>query len=142
MLKCNHAKYVILKQDGDNLTKYNNEIRSNKMQNDQLTCFKCNKTFTTKGNLKSHMEIHTGKFSFYCEVCRKGFSNVNNYKNHMQAHEGIRYHCQYCSKAFVTKKSLQYHLSQHTGEYRFTCEECGEEFNDKSKFLKHVKLHL
>ena len=132
----------MFKQVNNILTTYKEDIQSNQIQNNGLTCFKCNKTFTKKGNLKSHMEIHTGKFSYYCETCRKGFSNVNNYKSHMQAHEGIRYHCQYCSKTFASKRGLDYHLPQHTGEYRFICDECGEGFNDKWKFLKHVKSHL
>ena len=102
---------MMLKQVDNSVTKYKDEIQSNGKQNDSLTCFKCNKIFTTKGNLKSHMERHTGRSSFYCEMCNKGFNNLNHYKTHMQAHEGIKYHCQYCSKAFASKKvfSIIYH---------------------------------
>ena len=133
---------MIPKQVDNCMTKYKDEIQSSGTQNDSLTCFKCNKTFTTKGNLKSDMELHTERFSFYCEMCNKGFNNLNHYKTHMQAHEGIRYHCQYCSKVFASKKTPQYHLLQHTGEYRFRCDTCCEGFNDKPKFEKHVAIHL
>ena len=87
------------------------------------------------------MQFHTGKFSYFCDICQKGFNHVTNFTNHKRAHEGIKYHCQYCSKPFAKKIGLDYHLSQHTGEYRFKCEKCGQGFNEKPKFQKHVDLH-
>ena len=106
-----------------------------------LRCQKCNKQFSTKGNLKIHVKLHTGQFKFYCDTCRKGFNNLSHYKQHMRGHEGVRYHCQYCYKLFVNKVNLQYHLSSHTGQYRFKCEICGQGINAKPEFLKHLESH-
>ena len=100
-------------------------------------CPKCNKCFVAAGSLKQHMEIHTGQFSYYCEICRRGFNNHTNFGIHKRTHEGLRFNCQYCTKSFVKKQTYDYHQSIHTGQYRFNCAKCGKGFNDKGLFEKH-----
>ena len=113
-----------------------------------FVCAKCDKQFTAKGTLQTHVQVHSGKFTYYCEICRKGFTSNTNLKMHMRSHEGLKYYCSYCGKAFVNKQTLDYHLSIHTGQYRFTCERCGKGFNNKrfyekhDKCLKQIKLYI
>ncbi len=101
-------------------------------------CSQCDKTFSSRGSLNQHTQLHTGQFRYYCTVCRKGFNAPTNFKQHMRAHEGLRYHCEYCSKPFASQQNLRNHLSVHTGNYRFHCETCQQGFNDKNKFSLHL----
>ena len=111
-------------------------------QKENFSCSKCNKQFVNKGTLNKHMQYHTGKFSAYCDTCRRGFPNVGHFKEHMRSHQGLKYHCEYCSKPFTSTKRLRYHTSVHTGEYRFTCQKCGQGFNEKNVLEKHMNSHL
>ena len=123
---------VILKKDlgsrnGDDRYKY--------------SCSQCDKQYIRKDGLDRHMEIHTGQFTFYCQICRKGFSFSNHYEAHIRGHQGLKYHCDYCSKPFKDKQKYRYHLSVHTGQYRFKCDTCGEGFNVKKNYEAHTTLH-
>ena len=74
-----------------------------KIENGKYMCIKCNRLFSASG-IRCHMELHTGKFSYYCEICRKGFNSDSYFKAHMRAHQGLNDHCEYCSKLFMDKQ--------------------------------------
>lgn len=61
----------------------------------QCTVDGCNRSYKTKGNLKTHMKIHSGEFSFYCdyEGCEKGFVSAYSFKVHYRHHTGNVYIC-------------------------------------------------
>lgn len=105
-----------------------------------FVCTKCGKKLERR-SVSTHMQLHTGQFSFYCELCRKGFVNITHYKAHIRGHEGLKYHCEYCSKSYMDKQKLMYHLSVHTGLYRFHCDTCGKGFNVKANYNRHLKSH-
>ena len=76
-------------------------------------CSQCEKRYTEKRSLDRHMQLHTGKFSYYCNICGKGFNAGDHYKDHVRAHQGLKYHCEYCSKPFMTTQAYKKHVSLH-----------------------------
>ena len=117
-------------------------IASNEKEVSSTTCPVCYKEFTTKSSVQYHMQRHTGRFSYWCELCQRGFPIYNRYKEHMDKHKGITYPCLSCDKRFKTKETLRFHQSTHTGVYRFKCQFCDFKFNKKSNLKSHeTKCH-
>ncbi|XP_034084951.1 zinc finger protein with KRAB and SCAN domains 1-like [Gymnodraco acuticeps] len=48
------------------------------------SCQQCDKSFTTSGNLKRHLHIHTGEKPYSCEECGKTFTRSGDLKIHQR----------------------------------------------------------
>ena len=75
----------------------------------------CEKSYTTKFNLKRHVEIRHLK---------------------QKAHQ-----CEFCSRKFVSPQNLKEHTFTHTGEKPYKCESCGEYFRQVSQLSLHKRNH-
>merc|ERR1719481_58980 len=72
-------------------------------------CSICGKSITTK-NMARHMEKHTGKKKFQCEICQASFFQKTHLKNHIVLHENGECHeCQECKQKLLRKADLQKH---------------------------------
>eukprot|EP01083_Nonionella_stella_P017348 48513_1 len=79
-------------------------------------CDICQKKFSKKRNLKTHMRIHTSVKPYICGICQKAFSQNSTLKNHMRIHTGKKsYICDVCQKVFNLKGNLATHMRIHTG---------------------------
>ena len=107
-----------------------------------MQCSDSGKKCTKKSSLKTHMQLHTEGFRYYCEFCGKGIITSWNFKTHIRGHKDLRYHCEFCSKSYMDQQKLKYHLSVHTGQFKFRCETCGKGFNTTSAYKVHIGSHL
>ena len=107
----------------------------------------CYRKYTSKGNLKTHMKVHEGKFNYQCdfEDCNKVFLTSYRLKVHRRVHTGEKpYLCEQdgCDKSFNTRYRLSAHQRLHTGE-TFNCEydKCSKQFTTRSDLKKHERKH-
>jgi predicted nucleic acid-binding Zn-ribbon protein/DNA-directed RNA polymerase subunit RPC12/RpoP len=78
----------------------------------KYTCLLCSKVYTSRYNIRMHINIHTRK-------------NL--------------YTCRYCGKEFTHKHVFESHVRTHTGEKPFQCLKCGKAFGDRSNCTSHQK---
>ena len=71
--------------------------------------------------------------------CDKDFSTKSNLRTHMKSHEAETYKCSQCGKIFKTDKNLKLHISNNHSEKRLKCDECERMFATMSRLNNHKK---
>lgn len=111
----------------------------------QFNCDECTKTFATNYKLNRHIKaVHRKERPFVCSNCDKSF--VENHiltKHKLKAHgiqpeekakgpkPKIRPVCDECGQDFCDKSKLSRHIkTRHNYEYPFSCNECSKSFRD------------
>ncbi len=78
----------------------------------RYTCLLCGKIYTSRYNIRMHLNMHTGR-------------NVHT--------------CEHCGRFFAHKHVFESHVRTHTGERPFACTRCGKAFGDRSNCTAHQK---
>ena len=122
----------------------------------KFSCNRCEKGFTTAGNLKRHiMNIHMDrdggaegglKETKCCRYCKKSYSRADYLAQHIKSmHENSsRYNCEHCDKCFTQKGSLNRHVSSvHMNVKEFCCKHCEYRAMSYNDLKKHAaKAHF
>ncbi|XP_053690670.1 zinc finger protein ZFP2-like [Sabethes cyaneus] len=115
-------------------------------RSERFECSICQKHFSSKGNLQTHMKLHSipseQRARFECPICRVRFKTPNYLEVHARVHTGEKpYTCKYCSKQFAHASGHKQHLRTHSGIKPYACRFCCQEFTKRSNMLKHEKQH-
>jgi len=117
-------------------------IRSTSSGEAVYQCDFCEKLFTNKYHLQSHLVTHTGERAFVCRTCKKTFGRKSTLRAHMTTHTKVsNFMCTVCEKACNDNNSLEEHMRMHTGEKPFVCTICQKAYARKSHLNVHYRVH-
>lgn len=111
-------------------------------------CNECKKVFSTKGNLKYHIDsVHKKNKPFVCEICGEAYPRKNRLNVHLRTHcgrENYPWKCEECGKGFNEKGTLQTHIKfKHRDDRPFKCDECDNSYKIKGHLKEHKQTaHL
>ena len=124
-------------------------------------CHLCDKSFSLKHDLMSHVRgVHDG-IKHRCTVCEKAFSRISDRNRHEREQHGFQTHskgtllktvveavppppsshkCHLCQKSFRLKNDLSSHVrGDHEAAAKVRCFVCGKEFDQISYRNRHER---
>ncbi|XP_053727217.1 zinc finger protein 366 isoform X1 [Synchiropus splendidus] len=105
-------------------------------------CRMCEKSYTSKYNLVTHILGHNGIKPHGCHLCGKLFKQLSHLHTHLLTHQGMRPHkCQVCHKAFTQTSHLKRHMMQHSDVKPYSCSVCDRGFAYPSELRAHEQKH-
>ncbi|KAH3843486.1 zinc finger protein 710-like [Dreissena polymorpha] len=124
----------------------NVKIKHDQMIEDGLEkrwqCVLCEKSYTSKHNLVTHILDHSGIRPHLCLRCGKYFRQLSHLNAHMLTHDKVRPHeCQVCRKCFTQTGHLKRHMLVHSGQHASVCHICCRGFTTDDDLLAHMVKH-
>lgn len=105
-------------------------------------CFTCGETYATKQGLTLHLQWHSGKKPHKCDVCNATYTRLYALNAHKLTHTGeIRHKCDVCQKKFINGVNLRRHKLIHTGEKPHACSYCPKAFKQRVEMVAHIRSH-
>ncbi|XP_066254699.1 zinc finger protein ZFP2-like isoform X11 [Euwallacea similis] len=146
-IKCPLCKYV---SKGSNIYSFKSHLNYMHFKKFPFYCSECGRGFKQFKLYQDHSNSHTGEKPYVCIVCSKGFSFekylvVHQIRNHdaTTSSDDVLNQCKTCHKAFKTFEVHQ--CSARKKQFKkpnsFLCDTCGQGFIEKSKLLKHIRVH-
>ncbi|XP_076995613.1 zinc finger protein 366 isoform X1 [Tamandua tetradactyla] len=105
-------------------------------------CARCGKLFKQLSHLHTHMLTHQGTRPHKCQVCHKAFTQTSHLKRHMMQHSQVKPHsCRVCGRGFAYPSELRAHEAKHAGARDNICVECGLDFPTLAQLKRHLTAH-
>ncbi|XP_062596982.1 GDNF-inducible zinc finger protein 1-like [Saccostrea cucullata] len=106
-------------------------------------CMVCGKYFKQLSHLNTHMLTHDNVKPHVCSICSKSFTQVSHLKRHQAVHlsEQLPHRCDTCGMGFAFPEDLQIHKEKHEKGEENRCSECGEEFDSQRALKLHMGYH-
>uniref|UniRef100_H3BEV6 Zinc finger protein 710 n=1 Tax=Latimeria chalumnae TaxID=7897 RepID=H3BEV6_LATCH len=108
-------------------------------------CRMCEKSYTSKYNLVTHILGHNGIKPHSCPYCSKLFKQPSHLQTHLLTHQGMRhikpYSCRFCSRGFAYPSELKSHEAKHQSGRCHVCVECGLDFATLTQLKRHLTAH-
>jgi DNA-directed RNA polymerase subunit RPC12/RpoP len=108
----------------------------------QHPCQICGKNYSSVFSLRHHVKVvHINQAAFNCHLCEKSFSRKANLESHLVSHSNDKpYSCDYCGLRLKTKGNLRVHKKIHSDDY-VTCSICGKRFKTQNQLTNHKIIH-
>ncbi|OCT98634.1 hypothetical protein XELAEV_18010870mg [Xenopus laevis] len=105
-------------------------------------CTHCGKLFKQLSHLHTHMLTHQGARPHKCHVCHKAFTQTSHLKRHMMQHSQVKpYSCRVCGRGFAYPSELKVHENKHESGRENICVECGLDFPTLAQLKRHLTAH-
>ncbi|XP_044300803.1 zinc finger protein 710 [Varanus komodoensis] len=106
------------------------------------SCPHCGKLFKQPSHLQTHLLTHQGTRPHKCQVCHKAFTQTSHLKRHMLLHSDIKpYSCRFCGRGFAYPSELRAHEGKHESGRCHVCVECGLDFPTLAQLKRHLATH-
>ncbi|KAG8232663.1 hypothetical protein J437_LFUL011895 [Ladona fulva] len=135
---CDQEKVVPDESDATITEKEQVEDKLEKSKTENV-CTICNRSFSSIGPLKRHVNYEHSEKLFECKICHKKFPSEKGAEGHSKNHRENRpYCCEVCGKGFFKEIAFSKHVSTHARDVPFQCDRCEKKFNQKRSLWNHV----
>ena len=114
------------------------QSETQKAVKEKVPCEECDKTFTSKVDMKLHLESQHLGILHTCDHCFHSFKLEKMLKRHIRlAHPTVQFKCQKCPKKYLLEYLLEHHVKAAHLWTILNCPKCGETMTNKDQLESH-----